>query len=213
MGSRTSASSASQNRVDTEPLFRAAWRHVGGAVLKHQRCGGYGADRLEGRRWYCLSVKPGHDYLVAALLRHKRYLSLLPLYLNRAGNGSPIVDPLFPGYQFVAVDRRSESTAEIYAVNGVKGFVGCRSDDPRPVAPGLVESLLACIGPDGLYADRPWVDPVQPGVTLRVTAGPFEGVTGICEMSSGDRVRIFLALLGGAPVTIPRTHVTLEAAS
>ena len=203
--------------LDDSPIFRAAWRHVGAGVLSHQRCGCYSEAFLANRRWYCVATHPGQDFLANATLRAAGYLTYLPLFVDRsARHAEPIIDPLFPGYQFIAADRATQPLGEACYARGVKAFVSANPLDPRPVRNGLVEALIARAGDDGLIDDHKppaRLEAIPSGAAVTILTGPLSGSVGVCSMTAGDRVRVFLGLLGGASVTVTRASVALAPAA
>ena len=199
-----------QHSVDMAPVFRAAWQHVGTGVLKHQRCGCYSEENLVGRKWYCIMTHPGADLLANAMLRRQGFVVFLPLFVNRTRYDQPTIEPLFSGYQFVAADRQRESLAAVQYTRGVNRFVAASPNAPTPVRAGLVEALIERSGDDGLIDEskRQTADaPIAPGAMVRILNGPLAGTEGICEMSTHDRVRVLMNLLGSSTVTVQRRDV------
>lgn len=192
--------------VDMAPLFRAAWRHLGCAVLKHQRCGGYIDAMTAGRRWYCAYTHPGQEVLAAAGLQRAGFITFLPLFVARGDTRKTIV-PLFPSYLFVGFDRDREVWTPIAHTRGVKTLFSTATKLPQPVPVGVVEALIERSAATGLIDDGPPETPaIAAGDTVRIVAGPLADLAGLCSKSAGDRVEILLGILR---VTVARELVCL----
>lgn len=67
-------------------------------------------------------------------------------------------------------------------------------DRPKPVAPGVVESIMELADETGMIC----LDPsVRPGQSVRIVTGAFAGLVGkMLKLDVQDRVKVLLDLLG-----------------
>jgi transcription antitermination factor NusG len=81
-----------------------------------------------------------------------------------------------------------------------------QADRPQPVPPGIVETLIASTGPDGLLQMRPQL---KVGDRVRLTQGPFAEYLGMLErLDDSGRVRVLLDMLGRrVPILVEGHHV------
>jgi len=103
------------------------------------------------------------------------------------------VDPIFPGYIFVHMDPERAAWRCINGTRGIRHLV-MGAARPLPVRTGVVETLIASLGVDGLVR---FVDPLRPGDTVRLLAGPFAEALGkVVSLDARGRVTLLLALFG-----------------
>lgn len=148
-------------------------------------------------RWYVVSTLPHQEPRALANLQRQGFEAWLPAFRKarrHARRADSVVVPLFPGYLFIHLDVE---TARWRSINGTFGVVKllCHGDTPEPVPAGLVDELLARRDAEGLVRLPP--RQFARGEALRVVAGPFADLVGICDgMSGRDRVVLLLSLLG-----------------
>ena len=151
-----------------------------------------------GCRWYVVQTHPHGERRAQEHLQRQQFVAYLPCYSRRRKHARKVEivqAPLFPRYLFVAVDLDVQRWLSIRSTVGVSRLVG-HGDTPAPVPPGLVESLKARHGEDGLI--RLAAPPgLRVGDRVRVRGGAFENNLGLFETIKDDeRVTILLDLLG-----------------
>jgi transcriptional antiterminator RfaH len=124
-----------------------------------------------------------------------------------------VVAPFFPRYMFVVLDLERDQWRPINGTRGVANLVmqGDRNlvmqgDRPQPVPLGIVETLVASTGEDGLLKVRPRLNVGDP---VRLLQGPFAEYLGTLDrLDDSGRVRVLLEMLGRrVPVTVDGHHV------
>ena len=160
--------------------------------------------------WYVVQTKPRKEALAEANLQRQSFKTYLP-WLRRVakhrGGWKEVVEPLFPRYLFLCLDPTQQTVAPIRSTVGVTTLVtfGHRL---MPVSEAVVDSLRSSEDAQtGLHtiAKREF----KGGETVAITAGPFEGLQGVFETTSGEeRVAILLDVLGQARrVILARSNV------
>jgi transcriptional antiterminator RfaH len=163
------------------------------------------------QRWYLVHTKPSGESLAQSNLERQRYEVYLPRVAQTVRHGErwrERVLPLFPRYLFVRLDEGRQSLRPVHSTVGVSGIV--RFGTSYTVVPDrLIDELHARMdtksGLHRLHGSQRFA----PGSSVRITAGPFEGVQGIFERDAGEeRVVVLLSLLGhNATVHVPAAFV------
>jgi len=156
--------------------------------------------------WYVVQTKRHREPVAQRLVEEHGVRSYLPRIVQwpRPAVGSAIA-PMFPGYLFVYLS----AAAEFYRVSwtpGVKAFVTF-GGLPATLDAAAIDLLRTREAPDGLircgheFAARSEV---------RITNGPFRGLTAIVEhhLPARERVRVLMDLLQRqTPVELPEQWV------
>jgi transcriptional antiterminator RfaH len=161
------------------------------------------------KRWYAVHTHPKGESAALVNLERQGFEAYLPLYKKRRSHARKVdfvSTPLFPRYLFVAMDVEQARWRSIRSTMGVVHLV-CHGDHPVAIPEGVVESIQARQGEDGMVAlDLP--PPFKTGERIRVAQGALRDVEGIFECLSDDqRVIVLLDLLGRKV----RVRVPLEA--
>jgi transcriptional antiterminator RfaH len=137
------------------------------------------------------------------------FLPKLRVRRRRRTVGSSQVEPLFPGYVFVAAALTLDVWSSVRWTRGVKAVLGC-GGIPSPVPEEPIALIKQRMGPDGVIHPRAWY---RPGDRVRITHGPFADLVGIMERpaSRAGRVHVLLQMMGGASIELE--DADLEAAS
>ena len=109
--------------------------------------------------------------------------------------------------RFVILDPEHDQWRPINGTLGVARLV-MQGERPNPVPPGIVETLIASTGPDGLLQLR--LGPqLKVGDSVRLTQGPFAEYLGTLDrLDESGRVRVLLDMLGRqVPVSAEGHHV------
>jgi transcription antitermination factor NusG len=143
--------------------------------------------------WYALHVRARFEKYVQTHLEEKGYETFLPTYVSKRRWSDRVKSlslPLFPNYIFCRFDVRSR--LPILVTPGVNFIVGV-GRSPVPVNQeeiGAVRQVLS----SGVPA-RPAAF-INVGETVRIEAGPLEGLTGIVVRTKGcERLIVSVSLL------------------
>jgi transcriptional antiterminator RfaH len=160
--------------------------------------------------WYVVHTKPRKESLAEANLQRQDFETYLPWYKRVArhrGTWREIIEPLFPRYLFLRIDPNQQTVAPIRSTLGVTTLVtfGHRL---APVPDAIIDAIrFNADAASGLHSAPE--HPFRKGDTVAITAGPFEGLQGIFETSSGaQRVAVLLDILGKSTrVVLNRSQV------
>jgi transcription antitermination factor NusG len=143
--------------------------------------------------WYALHVRARFEKYVETHLEEKGYETFLPTYVSRRRWSDRVKSlslPLFPNYIFCRFDVRAR--LPILVTPGVNFIVGV-GRSPVPVNPGEMDAIRHVLN-SGVPA-RPAAY-VGVGETVRIEAGPLEGLTGIVVRTKGcERLIVSVSLL------------------
>ena len=144
----------------------------------------------EGEHWFVAYITPRHEKAVARQLGLRHLEAFLPLYtsIRRWKNGCHVAveQPLFPGYVFVRVARRS--WVQVLQVPGVISIVS-RGRQPEALPSREIESLRAGL-PRRQYEPHPYL---AAGDKVRIVEGPFAGMAGVLVRKK-NHFRVVLTL-------------------
>jgi transcriptional antiterminator RfaH len=138
--------------------------------------------------WFLCKTKPRQESYAAQNVKRQGCRFFLPLYFDEAREA---IMPLFPTYLFV------QTTGQWIFLESTWGIVSVikRGELPDKVPNKLIATLRKEKGRDGLV--RVASKKFTVGQELRVKAGPFAELTGICqEMPEQRRITILLDILG-----------------
>jgi transcription antitermination factor NusG len=156
--------------------------------------------------WYVLQTHRHRERVAQVFLAERAVASYLPLIVQwpRPAVGSAIA-PMFPGYLFVVAGLASDFTRIAWAP-GVKEFVRF-GDGPASVDESVITFLRSREGADGLIRCQ---EGVREGTEVRITHGPFRGLTAIVEqrLPARERICVLMNLLQRATrVQLPEKWV------
>lgn len=160
--------------------------------------------------WYVIQTKPRKETLAETNLQRQDFETYLPWYKRvamRRGSWTEIIEPLFPRYLFLRTDPNQHTVAPIRSTLGVSKLVTF-GHQLMPVPDDVIEALRQNADANtGIHAGPQ--HQFKRGEPVAITAGPFEGLQGLFETSSGDtRVAVLLDILGkSARVLLQRAHV------
>lgn len=144
--------------------------------------------------WFVLHVRPCAEPATEARLRELDIETFLPLVSRRIRHATrtyqPVKRPLFPGYLFARFASGMMLRA-VMSSHGVLRVLGDRTG-PAAVQPDVIDGIRQEIGPDGCVRLRD--RGLAPGDTVRVTAGPFWGWSGIFERELSDAARVSILI-------------------
>lgn len=165
--------------------------------------------------WFAIQTRPNAEAAAEAQLRALPIETLLPLARRpvRHATRAPrmVLRPLFPGYLFA----RFCAAVSLRAVNYSRGVLRVlgSADRPWPLDDSIVAGIRERVGQDGCVE----LDERQFGAgdSVRITAGPLAGWSGIfdCELSDAERVVILIETLQQGRVVIGRGCLELSEAA
>ncbi len=113
--------------------------------------------------------------------------------MRHAGQFRTVEAPFFPRYLFVHLDLGRDKWRSVNGTFGVASLI-MEGERPKPVPPGVVESLVATAVAAGLISVTPRL---SLGDTVRIVRGPLSGLIGkLVALDENQRVKILLAFLG-----------------
>ncbi len=152
---------------------------------------------LAGERWFAATTQPQREGVAIDNLRRQGFHTFSPLervVRRHARKTIATTAPVFRGYVFVRMDPMQARWRSINGTLGVRSLV-TNGDAPLAIRPGVVETLIASTDADGILA---FVDPLQPGMTVRLRAGPFAEQLGVIERLDGsNRLLLLMNLMSG----------------
>jgi transcriptional antiterminator RfaH len=166
-------------------------------------------------QWFAIQARTGAETVAELNLRELPIETLLPLARRPVHHATRtprmVLRPLFPGYLFGRFCAADSLRAVSYS-RGVLRVVG-GGDRPWPVDDAIVADISERIGPEGYVelAERPF----GVGDSVRITAGPLTGWSGIfdSELSGAERVVILIETLRQGRVVVRRDSLELSEAA
>ena len=150
-------------------------------------------------QWYLVCSKPLAETTAQRHLERQGFATYLPRLLQvvrRRQRWVESIGPLFPRYLFLQLEPDRQSLRPVQSTVGVSHVVrfGTRC---AAVPDELIAELCSHADPlTGLHRLRARRE-LTPGTTVRITAGPFDGLEAVFERhTGGDRVVVLLKLLG-----------------
>jgi transcription elongation factor/antiterminator RfaH len=161
-----------------------------------------------GERWFVVHTLPHQEKRAQHQLENQSYRTFLPKRektIRHARKLTTVVAPFFPRYMFIILDPERDQWRPVNGTIGVARLV-MQGERPQPVPPGIVETLVASTGADGLLQMRPQL---KVGDPVRLTHGPFAEYLGTLDrLDPGGRVRVLLDMLGRrVPILVEGHHV------
>jgi transcriptional antiterminator RfaH len=160
--------------------------------------------------WYLIQTKCGQEPVAEFNLRRQGYDVYNPRLMQSMrfrGRWTSRVGSLFPRYLFVRLAVGQQAMGPIRSTIGVANIVrfGCA----YAVVPDvIVDELRSRADPEtGLLGLRPRT--FQPGASVRITTGLFQGLEGVFQREVADeRVVLLLELLGReTSLLLPASHI------
>lgn len=144
-------------------------------------------------KWHCVETHWQLESLACRHLEVMGFTTHLPTFLAMKGRGrkqAEVSKPLFPGYIFVLFDPWNDPWQRIVTAMGIKQIL--RNADGYPIALNANAMQLARL-------DRP-AEALPPrykkGDEVTVTEGSLRLFQGIVQLSTKDRVHVFLNVFG-----------------
>ena len=147
--------------------------------------------------WFCLKAQPKREHIAAACLRQiSEVEAFCPrVRFRKRTNRGPVwfVEPMFPGYLFARFDYAAYNR-RIRQRPAVSGFV--QFGDRLALLPdSLVTEIKIRTGTDDLLEIN---ESLEPGQTVQITQGPFQGLEALVSrlITARDRVEILIEWMG-----------------
>ena len=138
------------------------------------------AELYAERRWYACRTRARAEKKVEELLGRAGFETYLPLIVRErqwADRKKQVAFPLFPGYTFAKFDLTQYP--EVLSTPGLATVVRANGH-PSPVQPEELECVrLFAAGVEQTGIEPDPVDFLEPGDPVRVTGGPFAGMSGL----------------------------------
>ena len=146
--------------------------------------------------WFLAQLKPNCAQVANRNLRRQGFGTFMPMEeATRKRNKKfvTVLQPLFPGYIFVSLDRASEPWRKINSTYGVTQLVSF-SNEPAPVPFDIISKLmLRCDASGKLMAP----ERLEPGAKVQITKGAFaDFVAEIEHVTPGRRVWVLMDVMG-----------------
>jgi transcription antitermination factor NusG len=197
-------------------FHRSTWPSSRSARRRGPDFDAFSMTTSDDMRWFAIQTRPNAEGTAASQLRSLSVETLLPFVRRplRHATRAPrmVLRPLFPSYLFA----RFCATVSLRAVSysrGVLRVLGGASDRPWPVEDTIIATIRERLGPEGCVelVERPF----GAGDSVRITAGPLAGWSGIfdSELSDAQRVVILVETLQQGRVVIRRDCLELSEAA
>jgi transcriptional antiterminator RfaH len=158
--------------------------------------------------WACARLEPQRESVAQRFLELAGYQVYIPRIREqrlRRSRRVEVIAPLFPAYGFIVVEGQWHSAR--WSI----GVIGIIMDNDRPakVPDRMIEEIQRREVRGAV--ELPKALGLKAGDHVRVSGGPFAGLTGLyAGMSGRQRVEILLSILGGQQrVTLPRDRIEL----
>lgn len=146
--------------------------------------------------WFLAQLKPNSAQIAARNLGRQGFRTFLPMEEATQQRNSRFVtkvQPVFPGYIFVALDVAQGLWRKVNATTGVTKLVSFGTA-PASVPNELVTELQARCDANGRYQQQ---KALQPGDQVTLTTGPFaNAVAEIDQVAPDRRVWVLLEIMG-----------------
>jgi transcriptional antiterminator RfaH len=154
--------------------------------------------------WYLIHSKPKEEYRALDNLENQGFEVFLPLlqsYKLNKGKQTKVVEPLFPRYLFISLDKLSSQWHRIRSTRGVVGLVRF-SDMPTAVPDQLVGQIRQLANSEGIMDKTGENQSIyKSGDLVQIIDGSFNGWEAIVKEQDGDqRVHLLLTMLGSEQV-------------
>lgn len=169
---------------------------------------------LSEERWYCWKSVPKAVYSVWRELSREGFSAYVPVFVLSRDGTEETRRPMFGSHGFVAFNLATDPWRKVHSIPGIAHLFSSDPLRPIPVPRGIVEALQARGRPgdgviDDLYQGPDFTSVA--GQRVRITAGPFADLHGLCRWSNQKRVAVLLEVMGALVETeIRRSDVEAE---
>ncbi len=138
--------------------------------------------------WYALQHKPAQGDRALTHLQNQDIACFYPkitVEKIRAGKRTKKLEPLFPGYLFVNLERTDPMWAKLRSTRGVLRIVGF-ANKPAPISDDVIRHIKASLESVAEQGG------IKPGQAVQLNEGPFEGINAIFQAYDGEARAIVL---------------------
>jgi len=152
------------------------------------------------KAWYVAATKYQQERLADIELRKQGFETFAPRIRvrERIGVGGKnerdryVIRYYFPGYIFVRFDKDRERWQSIHYTRGVSRLFTC-GEVPTRIRGGVIERMIAEAVRDDFAIDDKLNEIVfEAGQAVKITAGPFAGLSGVVKASSHEKISVLL---------------------
>ena len=147
-------------------------------------------------KWFILQFKPNSHRLAERNLQRQGFETFLPLHeitKHKYNRYVSDLQPLFPGYMFVAFNPASGPWGQINCTIGVSKLVSF-GPQPSPVPLDLMSGLMLRCNANGKILPP---NLLKKGDTVQVLAGPFANyISKVETIDAEQRIWILMELMG-----------------
>ena len=147
--------------------------------------------------WFLAQLKPNCTRIADRNLKRQGFSTFLPMEertSSRRGKFVNALQPLFPGYLFVAFNIAQGHWRKINATQGVSRLVSF-GKAPTPVPQDIIEQLQQRCDDAGKLLP---LENFKPGDQVRLSKGPFADLIAEIEtISSDQRAWLLMDVMGG----------------
>ena len=150
--------------------------------------------------WYAIHTKPRQEIIAENNLQRQSFETYLPMIkqlCRRRGKWGNVIEPLFSRYLFVRLNLGIDDISTIRSTRGVSCLVRF-GNEPAAVPDAFVDALMK-MADEQTGVHLPKKPLFKQGDEITVLEGPFAGLSGIFQVSTGQqRAIILLDILGRA---------------
>lgn len=153
-------------------------------------------DIYNTREWFVLQFKPNSHHQAVRNLNQQGFETFLPLdgsALHQKPRLANVIKPLFPGYMFVAFDRKNTPWNIINSTYGVSRLITFNSI-PKSIPKSFINDLKKRCDSTGIIRAK---RQLKSGDQVKVSTGPFTNFIATVESIEADkRIAILMDLMG-----------------
>ena len=146
--------------------------------------------------WYIVQFKPNSHKMAVRNLERQGFETFLPMHevtRRTTVKFETVIQPLFPGYMFVACDPAEAPWRQINSTVGISRMLSF-TEGPKPMPEALIVGLRA------RWAHVHKIAPMQnfeEGQSVQMHSGPFANfIATVEQMASESRIWILLDFMG-----------------
>ena len=148
------------------------------------------------KKWFILQFKPNSHRLAERNLHRQGFESFLPLHevtKHKYNRYVSDLQPLFPGYMFVAFNPESGPWRQINCTTGVSKLVSF-GDQPSPIPLDLISGLMERCNSVGKLLPP---NQLNKGDAVQLLTGPFANYIAKVEtIDANQRIWVLMELMG-----------------
>jgi len=143
-------------------------------------------------QWFAVWTRSRQEKVAAAMLESvgvQHYLPLKSELRQWSDRKQTVAVPLFSGYLFVRLNRKTGNRYQVLNAPGIAGFVG-NSAGPLPIPDRQIEDIRTILAQSLECSVLPLL---EEGQRVRVLRGPLAGVEGLL-LRSNSTVRLLISI-------------------